>query len=65
MAQTTTIRIDRATHDKLKRLAHDRRATVAATVARAVCVLRQEQMGQDLTQPLGQSETDWLDAELG
>lgn len=62
---TTTIRIDRVTHEELKRLARDRHATVSDTVARAVRVLRQEQMGVDLAAPLEQSETDWLDADLG
>lgn len=58
-------RIGRALHKQLKRLARERQTTVAATVARAVRVLLQEQMGQDLAQPLEQAETDWLDADLG
>ncbi len=65
MTETTTIRIDRATHEELKRLARERETTVADTVARAVRVLRQERMGQDLAQPLERDETDWLDADLG
>jgi len=65
MTSTTTIRIDRATHEELKRLARERRTTVAEAVARAVRVLRQDQMGQDLSSPLTDDETDWLDAELG
>lgn len=65
MTSTTTIRIDRTTHEELKRLARDRRTTVADTVARAVRVLRQEQVGQDLAQSLEPSEIGWLDAELG
>lgn len=65
MISTTTIRIDRATHEELKRLARERRTTVAEAVARAVRVLRQDQMGQDLSSPLTDEETDWLDAELG
>lgn len=65
MASTTTIRIDRATHEELKRLAKERRTTVAEAVARAVRVLRQEQMGHDLSAPLTDDEADWLDAELG
>jgi predicted transcriptional regulator len=64
MAESTTIRIDRATHEELKRLARERRSTVAETVARAVRILRQEQMGQDLSGPLDEAETDWLDADL-
>jgi predicted transcriptional regulator len=65
MPATTTIRVDRATHEELKRLARDRQSTVSDTVARAVRVLRQEQMGHDLSEPLEQSDTDWLDADLG
>ena len=65
MAETTTIRIDRSIHEELKRLAREQDTTVADTVARAVRVLRQEQMGHDLAQPLEQVETEWLDAELG
>jgi len=65
MTSTTTIRIERSTHQELKRLAQDRGTTVAETVARAVRVLRQEQMGQNLALPLERAETSWLDAELG
>jgi predicted transcriptional regulator len=65
MTETTTIRIDRATHRELKRLADNRQATVADTVARAVRLLRQDQMGQDLGEPLAAGEVDWLNAELG
>jgi mRNA interferase MazF len=38
---TTTIRVDRATHEELKRLARARHSTVAQTVARTVRALRQ------------------------
>lgn len=48
-----------------ERLARERRTTVAEAVARAVRVLRQDQMGHDLSAPLTDDETDWLDAELG
>lgn len=65
MAETTTVRVDRATHDELKRLAIERNSTVAETVSRAVRVLRQEQMGQQLAEPLDDGERDWLDADLG
>lgn len=65
MKESTTVRVDRATHDELKRLARQRNATVAETVARAVRVLRQEQMGRDLAQPVHEDEAVWLDAELG
>lgn len=65
MAETTTIRVDRNTHRELKRLAEERHATVADTVARAVRLLRQEKMGRQLAEPLSGDETEWLDAELG
>jgi predicted transcriptional regulator len=65
MGETTTIRIDRTTHEELKRLARRRGTTVSDTVARAVRVLRQEQMGRELAGPMGDQETAWLDADLG
>ena len=65
MRETTTVRVDRATHEELKRLARERRSTVAETIARAVRVLHQEEMGKDLAGPLDDAESDWLDAELG
>jgi predicted transcriptional regulator len=64
MADTTTIRIDRATYEELKRLARERRTTVMHTVARAVRMLRQEHTGHDLAQQLNDAEADWLDADL-
>jgi hypothetical protein len=65
MKETTTVRVDLATHEELKRLARERNTTVADTVARAVRVLRQEQMGEELARPLEGDESDWLDADLG
>lgn len=62
MSETTTIRVDRATNEQLKRLAQGRQATVAETVARAVQLLRQEQMGDELSAPLSDEEAEWLDA---
>jgi hypothetical protein len=65
MSDTTTVRIDRPTHDALKRLAHERGATVTETVAAAVRLLRQDQMGAELAQPLGDREVEWLDVPIG
>lgn len=65
MSDTTTVRVDRATHDQLKRFARQRNSTIAETVARAVRVLRQEQMGRDLAEPAAAEDADWLDADLG
>lgn len=65
MSDTTTVRIDRATHEEVRRLAQQRDITVAEAVARGVRLLRQEQMGQQLTEPLTDAEREWLDADLG
>ena len=62
---TTSVRIDGATHDELKRLASDLGTTVGHTVTLAVRSLRQDRIGHDLTAPLRDDETTWLDAELG
>lgn len=65
MSDTTTVRVDRATHEELRRLAREREITVSEAVARGVRLLRQEQMGQQLAEPLTDAERDWLDADLG
>lgn len=66
MADTTTIRVDRATHEELKRLAAHRQSTVTETVTRAVRLLRQDEIGQQLGgRELSDDETAWLDADLG
>jgi predicted transcriptional regulator len=65
MSDTTTIRISRATHDEIKRLARGSDRTVAETVSRAVRLLRQDEIGRDLASPLTDEEVSWLDAEAG
>jgi hypothetical protein len=65
MSATTTVRVDLATHEELKRLARHRNATVADTVARAVRLLRQEQMGRELAEAVADEERDWLEADTG
>jgi predicted transcriptional regulator len=62
---STSVRIDSATHDDLKRLAAELNTTVGNTVTLAVRALRQERIGADLQTTLRADETDWLDAELG
>lgn len=64
MSDTTTVRIDRATHGEVRRLAQERDITVSEALARGVRLLRQEQMGQQLTEPLTDAEREWLDADL-
>jgi hypothetical protein len=63
--QSTSVRIDTATHDDLKRLAAEFDTTVGNTVALAVRALRQDHIGWQLHTPLVSDEDAWLDAELG
>ncbi len=63
--QSTSIRVDAATHQDLKRLAAEIGSTVGEAVAFAVRRLRQERMGEQLSSDLRSDETLWLDAELG
>ena len=63
--QSTSVRIDAATHDELKRLATELHTTVGNTVSLAVRALRQDLVGADLTAKLRDEEVAWLDAELG
>ncbi len=62
---TTSVRIDTATHDELKRLAAELNTTVGNTVSLAVRALRQDRVGADLRTRLRDDEVIWLDAELG
>ncbi len=63
--QSTSVRIDRATHQELKRLANELGATVGETVALAVRRLRQDRIGEELTAVQTKDELNWLDADLG
>jgi predicted transcriptional regulator len=63
--QSTSVRIDTATHRELKRLAAELHTTVGDTVALAVRALRQDRIGSDLRTPLREDESAWLDAHLG
>ncbi|MEZ5252734.1 MAG: hypothetical protein R2689_02605 [Microthrixaceae bacterium] len=62
---STSVRIDTATHQELKRLADEMNTTVGNTVALAVRALRQDMMGLELAAPLSEDELAWLDADLG
>ena len=63
--QSTSVRIDVATHQDLKRLAAELNTTVGNTVSLAVRALRQDRIGEDLRAVLGDDETAWLDADVG
>ena len=63
--QSTSVRIDYATHQELKRLAMELGATVGETVALAVRRLRQDRIGEELKAVLTVDEVEWLDADLG
>jgi len=63
--QSTSVRIDVATHRELKKLATSLGASVGDTVALAVRRLRQDNIGAELRDDLTSEEVDWLDADLG
>jgi hypothetical protein len=63
--QSTSVRVDRATLDELKRLAADLDTTVGHTVTLAVRALRQDRIAGELRTEPTEDETAWLDAELG
>jgi hypothetical protein len=63
--QSTSVRIDRTTHQELKRLAAAMGTTVGETVTLAVRGLRQARIGAELGETLSSDEVEWLDAELG
>lgn len=63
--QSTSVRIDAATHRELKKLATCLGTSVGDTVALAVRRLRQDRIGAELRGDLQQTEIDWLDADLG
>lgn len=62
--QTTTVRIDRRTHERLRRLAQETGQTITETLAEAVRQLRQQRMGDDLARYTPTPEDEqWLDAD--
>lgn len=63
--QSTSVRIDAATHEELKRLAAELHTTVGNAVTLAVRALRQDLIAAELTTPLLDDEVSWLDADLG
>lgn len=62
---STSVRVDRDTHEELKRLARELGTTVGEAVAIAARRLRQQRIGVELRTPLTEDETNWLDADLG
>jgi antitoxin component of RelBE/YafQ-DinJ toxin-antitoxin module len=62
---STSVRVDRETHEELKRLARELGTTVGEAVAIAARRLRQQRIGKELSTPLTRDEVDWLDADLG
>lgn len=62
---STSVRIDVATHQELKRLAASLGTSVGDTVALAVRRLRQDQIAAELRARPTAEEAAWLDADLG
>ncbi|WP_297741452.1 hypothetical protein [uncultured Tessaracoccus sp.] len=65
MTETTTIRVSRATHARVTKLAAERNETVDQLVSEALRALRQDAMADELAEELGPHETAWLDADAG
>ena len=63
--QSTSVRIDVATHEGLKRLAAELNTTVGNTVTLALRALAQDRIGANLASALRDDEVAWLDANLG
>ena len=63
--QSTSVRIDIATHRELKRLAATLGTSVGDTVALAVRRLRQDQIAKDLRADPNAADAAWLNADLG
>ena len=63
--QSTSVRIDRATHAELRRLSEALGTTLGETVVIAVRRLRQREIGKQLATDPTPEETEWLDADLG
>lgn len=63
--QSTSVRIDAATHRELKKLAASMEASVGDTVALAVRRLRQDQIAVEMSRELTSEDLVWLDADLG
>ncbi|HEX9888324.1 MAG TPA: hypothetical protein VGA69_02515 [Nitriliruptorales bacterium] len=53
------------THEGFKREAERRGETIDSVAAAALRALRQNEMGQQLAEPLRDDERGWLDADLG
>lgn len=62
--QSTSVRIDVATHEELKRLAAELGTTVGHTVTLAVRSFRQDRIGAELSTALRGDEAAWLDADF-
>lgn len=62
---STSVRIDAATHEELKRLAAELNTTVGNAVTLAVRALRQDVVGAELATPLRDDEACWLHADVG
>ena len=63
--QSTSIRLDRATHQELSRIASEFGTTMGETVALVVRHFRQDRIDEKLEAPLTPDEVEWLDADLG
>lgn len=61
---TSSVRIDRATHLELKRLASELGVSVGEAIRIVVRRTAQERIGVQLGAELSSDENEWLDADL-
>jgi hypothetical protein len=62
--QSTSVRIDRRTHQEIRALSLELGVSVGETVALAVRGMLQSQQGRELRAPLDDDERAWLQADL-
>lgn len=60
---STSVRVDVATHEELKKLASEFDTTVGCADGLAVKALRQRRIGEQLSADLSQEERNWLNAD--
>ena len=63
--QSTSVRIDKATHAELRRLSEALGTTLGETVAIAARRLHQREIGKQLATDPTPEETEWLEAAFG
>jgi len=64
MRESTSVRVDRRTRDELRLLADADGVSLDEALSRLVRAERQRRMGEALSQPITDTEQEWLDGGL-